>query len=452
MKLLSRDWLKAQLFELGCFPKDRVTVAYSGGADSTALLHLLHSLTKDGFPLELSAIHVHHGMSPNADKWVHHCQQFCDALTIPLTVVRVEVTTRRTGIERAAREARYAAFEQAIDDGSLLFQGHHQDDQAETVLLRLFRGTGLDGLAAIPRRRPLGQGQLLRPLLSCSRKSIEHYCQHHQLAFIFDDSNLDMRFARNFIRQQLMPMIDQRWPEVAERLGALADEAAAFAQQHQDDTSQLLATCLETHPEWLLGKTLLLNIDALNKFPMATRQQILRAWLKHNELEMPSREQLQRIFIELIQASPDSNPQMRMDNHILRRHANCLMLSKLKTPEAPPMEVNWDWRLSKNLVLNMGTLTLEPANQGPQVFFPDDELTIRWRHHLDPEYKFAIAGREGRKTLRRWFQEYKVPTWLRDEVPLVFHKEQLICAPGLWIAEGFQWETGQRAVWEFAGL
>ncbi|HDQ9214135.1 TPA: tRNA lysidine(34) synthetase TilS, partial [Pseudomonas aeruginosa] len=186
-------------------------VAFSGGLDSTVLLHLLAQLARSEALPALSALHVHHGLQAAADGWPAHCQAVCRSLGIPLRVERVQVAVGGS-IEQAARDARYRAFQANLGEGQVLLTAQHLDDQAETLLFRLLRGAGLRGLAAMPASRPLGGGRLCRPLLGVSRAELEAYAQTHRLDWVEDPSNQDPRFSRNYLRREIMPRLASHWP------------------------------------------------------------------------------------------------------------------------------------------------------------------------------------------------------------------------------------------------
>jgi len=220
-------------------------IAFSGGLDSTVLLHLLATLAKtDTFP-PLSAIHVHHGLQAAADAWPAHCRAVCDALGVPLQVIRVQVRPGAS-LERAAREARYQAFAEVTGAGELLITGQHRDDQAETLLFRLLRGAGVRGLAAMPVQRPLAGGYLVRPLLDVSRADLEAYAREHQLTWVEDPSNADPRFSRNYLRHHVFPRLIERWPQAVSTMARSAEHLSE-AQGLLDELAQMdlmTATCM----------------------------------------------------------------------------------------------------------------------------------------------------------------------------------------------------------------
>ncbi len=252
-------------------------IAFSGGLDSTVLLHLLASLANTQTLPPLRAVHVHHGLQAAADAWPAHCQAVCDSLGVPLRLMRVQVRPGAS-LERAARDARYQAFMQAMGAGEVLFTGQHRDDQAETLLFRLLRGAGVRGLAAMPEHRPLAQGHLVRPLLAFSRSELEAYAQQHQLHWIEDPSNVDPRFSRNYLRHRVLPSLTERWPQAITQLARTAEHMAE-AQGLLDELAQMdlqRAGQPSAFP-WLPLPSLAL--EPLRQLSDARQRNVLRYWL-----------------------------------------------------------------------------------------------------------------------------------------------------------------------------
>src|SRR5487761_47933 len=226
-------WLRERLAHLlPGFPDVPICVALSGGVDSTALLAALADARPDGKPggthgVRLRAVHVNHGLHPNAKRWSAHCRKLAHRLGVPLRVHSVTVVRERgVSVEEAARNARYRCFAEQLRSGEALLTAHTQDDQLETVLLQLFRGSGLPGLAAMPVIAPLGPGRLVRPLLACSRAELEAWVRARELAWVEDDTNLDERFDRNYLRRRVLPAVRERWPGVRAAVARTARHAA----------------------------------------------------------------------------------------------------------------------------------------------------------------------------------------------------------------------------------
>ncbi|NNG62887.1 tRNA lysidine(34) synthetase TilS, partial [Pseudomonas fragi] len=252
-------------------------VALSGGLDSTVLLHVLAQLRQTRSLPPLSAIHVHHGLQAAADEWPAHCQALCNALGVPLQVVHVHVQAGAS-LERAAREARYQAFVTLTRAQEVLLTGQHRDDQAETLLFRLLRGAGVSGLAAMPRQRRLGEGNLCRPLLDVSRTDLEAYAREHSLGWIEDPSNQQTDFSRNYLRHEIFPLLTRRWPQAAASMARSAAHCAE-AQGLLDDLARqdLQAAGAVSEFDWLgLPSLELAPITCLSP---ARQRNALRYWL-----------------------------------------------------------------------------------------------------------------------------------------------------------------------------
>lgn len=208
--------------------KTKFLIAYSGGMDSHVLLHSIHDLRRQNPLLKIRAVHIHHGLNPNADYWVKHCSAICEQLNIELIVKTINVKKNKHSLEALARELRYQEFIKIINTDECLLTAHHADDQAETLLLQLFRGGGPKGLAAMPKYKNFAQGSFLRPLLEFSRKDLYDYACKNQLNWIEDDSNENIGHDRNFVRHKLMPIITERWPGILTTLARSAEHCAAM--------------------------------------------------------------------------------------------------------------------------------------------------------------------------------------------------------------------------------
>ncbi|WOG25459.1 tRNA lysidine(34) synthetase TilS [Endozoicomonas sp. 8E] len=416
-----------------------VLVAFSGGVDSTVLLHLSVGLREQGKIKSLSAVHIHHGLSENADSWAEHCLSLCEQWQVPLEVVRVAIESS-SDIERQAREARYAVFEDRLPEDGCLLMGHHQDDQAETVLFRLLRGSGLDGVAGMPASRGLGGGVLLRPLLNISRQTIENYAENYGLGFVEDESNQDQRFRRNFLRQNLMPQIEAVWPGVAVRLAQFSEDVSEVNQMLLEQTEQYARSIIQAPPSRLWGERSVLDLEALKLINGLAARRLVRYWLASHQVQMPDRVRLNALFTDLIEAVEDAEPVVLIGAFQLRRFIGKLVL--LRKPEPIEREgFDWQWRADRviKLPFSGGRLSLE---EGGDVRLPETTLRILFRSELPAGLKVAVKGREGRKTIKRWLQDYKVPPWVRESVPFVFHGDQLVALPGFFVTDTYACDPG----------
>lgn len=279
-----------------------LVVAYSGGLDSTVLLHAANRMAQ-GVSCDLSALHIHHGLSANADAWAESCASVCRAQGIPLTVIRVDVPRcSGEGMEAAARRVRHQAFDEHSADWILL--AHHADDQAETVLHNLLRGAGVRGAAAMPEVR----GRLMRPLLGFGRATLLAYAKHHRLTWIDDESNADTRYTRNFLRHQILPPIISRFPRGSEHLAAAAGRFAE-ADSLLDDLARL--DLGDSHAEFPLPRKLFREMSA----PRA--RNLLRAMLKWHHVQPPDEVRLAEFVRQLLTAGSDRHPSIDLGRYSL---------------------------------------------------------------------------------------------------------------------------------------
>ena len=279
----------------------RFLVALSGGLDSQVLLHLMSELALEQ-PLQLQAIHIHHGLSPNADQWAQFCQNSCDQLNIPLTIDYLHLDHhQQSNLEQVAREARYDAFKQLMTANTILITAHHQDDQAETVLLQILRGSGLQGLCGMRAVKPFALGWHWRPLLDVSRQDLVKIAQQKHIDWIEDESNLNVKFRRNFLRQQIFPQLQTVWPSYTKMLAKTA--------RHCQDTEALLDDFIRQQLQALGGQHAnTLSISKLAIQPEYAQRILLRAWLVQHTHYPPSEKRLAAILEQKQEAAWDRMP------------------------------------------------------------------------------------------------------------------------------------------------
>ena len=430
------DWLRGRLEHLlPEFPDVALCVALSGGVDSTALLAAMAQMRAG---VRLRAIHVNHGLHPNAPRWGTHCRRLARRLGVPLKVVAVSVARERgSSLEEAARVARYRCFAEQLCAGEVLLTAHTQDDQLETVLLQLFRGCGLPGLAAMPGVAPLGSGTLARPLLACSRAQLEAWARARELTWIEDDTNADERFDRNYLRRCVLPAVRQRWPGV----GAAVARSARHAAEAQRLLSALALADLERASD---GGSL--SVKALRLLSADRRRNVLRLWIASGGHTLPDARRLQEISGPLIEARADAHPRVEWTSErtteagnarriIVMRHADLLSVAThepvLDSP-APAGQLDWDWRESASCALpDGGALELMPERHGPvDLDALPSRLAVRWRRGGE---KLRVRRGGPRRALKSLLQEAHVPLAERARLPLVMAAGALIAAADLWI-------------------
>ena len=298
----------------------KLILAYSGGLDSQVLLHQLaqNPLTNQ----KLQVVHINHGLSPNADQWQTQCATVCDQLNLPFTAIKIHIEIQPgDSLEAVAREQRYAALATFVDENTALLTAQHQDDQAETLLLQLLRGAGVKGLAAMPEQKPFAKGVQLRPLLNIPRAELLAYAEQHALQWIEDESNQNQKFNRNYLRQTIMPLLKQRWPNMSTTL--------TRSSQHCAEAAELLTELAKIDYQVCVGKKLsCLNISALQTFSRIRQKNILRYWLQLNNIRSPNNKHLQKIIDEVMAAKSGAIPLLRWENIAIRRTDATLNLAK----------------------------------------------------------------------------------------------------------------------------
>ncbi|MBA1274257.1 tRNA lysidine(34) synthetase TilS [Stutzerimonas azotifigens] len=389
-------------------------IAYSGGLDSCVLLHLLARLTRAQPLPPISAIHVHHGLQSGADAWADHCRETCRALGVPLEVARVRVAASAS-LENAAREARYAAFETRLGDGEVLLTAQHRDDQAETLLFRLLRGAGLKGLAAMSPTRALGRGLLLRPLLGVGRGELEAWARAEGLSWVEDPSNASLDYSRNYLRHQIIPAFEQRWPAAVPAIARAAGHLAE-AQGLLDELAELdLASAATPSPfAWLELPSLAL--EPLRALSDARQRNALRQWLRPH-VQLPDADHWAG-WCDLRDAAADAAPVWRLDQAELRRAGERLWLldgAWLKTPPEPSVSnLHGEIELVGN-----GRVRITGAG--------GDALRLGYRQGGE---WLQLAGR-GRRDLKRVLNERGIPGFVRPRLPLLLRRNEVVAVANL---------------------
>ncbi len=401
----------------------QIMLAFSGGLDSTVLLHRLMLLRKLQPELKLRAVHIHHGISPNADNWASHCQTYCALWQISYEVIRVNISHYSgLGTEAAARRARYNALRQIQCSDELLLTGHHLGDQCETFLLALKRGSGPAGLSAMPGLQKKQGRWHCRPLLRESRAQLEKWARVHQLTWIEDESNGDIHYDRNFLRLDIIPALTARWlhfPEMAARSAALCAEQEALLDEL---LAPQLAACLLSDGGFCSAP--LHNMSPIKRYAL------LRRWLMSQGGAMPSRDGLERLWREVVLSREDASPHLQWGQQVIRRYRQTLYLCPVLEDKLPE-QICWPPPYSSlHLPAGLGILALrQEGNIVIRAPYRDERVTLRFA----APGKFAIIGRRGRRTLKKLWQEYGIPPWMRKRTPLLFYNETLIAALGVFI-------------------
>ncbi|WP_169307422.1 tRNA lysidine(34) synthetase TilS [Chitiniphilus eburneus] len=410
----------------------RLCVGLSGGLDSVVLLDILATLrSRLGF--HLTALHVHHGLSPNADAWARHAAAVADRLGVPCTVERVRVVDiAALGVEAAARAARYAVFERCAADALCL--AHHRDDQAETLLFNLLRGAGPAGLAAMPASRPLGDLQLLRPLLDVPRDALLSHARARALDWVEDESNADPRYDRNFLRHQVMPLLRERFPGCDAALARTAGHAAEAAQLLIAQAEQDLPQCLNGSGGFSLAQAAPLGVPR--------GRHALRHWLRSQGI-VPD----ERAFEELWRqgdAAPDAMPLWRWRGQRLRCYRRTWYPVHPRAA-GPTTPVSWLEGAAQPVASWGGVLEWLPMPGGLDgARLAGGQLSLRRRQGGEG---LCVHPGHGTRPLKSLYQEASIAPWLREALPLLYLDDVLIAVPGLGVATEYRTASGWQPVW-----
>ncbi|NOT65120.1 MAG: tRNA lysidine(34) synthetase TilS [Methylotenera sp.] len=417
---------------LSCHLKPNATLllALSGGLDSCVLLHLLVG-AKQTHNFNLRALHVHHGLSANADAWAAFCAEQCELLNVPLEIVHVNLNAHaKLGIEAAARKLRYEVLFSNVS-ADFVVTAHHQDDQAETLLLQLFRGAGVKGLASMamvdaPRR-------LMRPLLDISRSTLQAYAVERGIAWCDDESNSNTDFERNFVRHEVLPVVQMHYPAIKSVLARTAS--------HLAEANNLLDTLASLDAENLLKENSLclqglsaLDEEALNNpWNKPRAKNVLRWWFAKNKLVMPNAEHLDEIITQLLNAKVDANLNISLQHLTLKRYQQKAYL--IQAHEAHTFDLVWS---GENFLAlpNGGKLVFtQVKGAGLALKFGMEKLRITNRNGGE---RFKPNSLRPTRTLKHLLQEANIPPWQRDSLPLIYWHDTLAFVPNIGVAHELQ--------------
>ncbi len=426
-------------------PNMPLVIAYSGGVDSQVLLHALASLKQKSKQENLispsinnpiTVCHVNHGLSKNASMWQAFAEKSCLDLNLTLRVFRLNIQAQaQKSLEALARDARYQALQSIYNKPSLIITGHHSDDQAETFLLALKRGSGLKGLSAMAIETKQAKDFLLRPLLYISRVEIIDYAKKHELTWIEDESNTDTRFDRNFIRHEIMPLLINRWPRIAKTINR--------SSEHCQEGQLLLNELAADDFNLCQDRAKNLSVELLSQLSQPRFNNLIRYFLEQNNCLMPSTEQLTQLFQQL-NAEDDKNPAVKVGEHYLRRYKGILYLTS-------DFDDVSDWQTDITLCEterlielpnDLGKLhflqatIIDVQKEGLRVVLPSKEkkITIRFNHNNPtclPDY------RNHSRSLKKILQELNIPPWQRKRIPFLYYDDVLVAAIGFFVCQDY---------------
>ncbi|MCP3999736.1 MAG: tRNA lysidine(34) synthetase TilS [Gammaproteobacteria bacterium] len=422
-------------------PEQPLCIAYSGGMDSAVLLHV--AVQQTVYPLR--AIYVDHGLSPEAGDWAAHCDQVCKQLDVPFTAVKVEVDSAGgQGPEAAAREARYTILRDMLGDDEVLLTAHHEQDQMETFLLQMLRGSGLQGLSGMPLYTMSNGYTHVRPMLNVPAETVQAYAEKAGLSWVEDPSNAEDHFNRNFLRHKVLPKIRERWPAAA--------RATVRSARLNAEAAELLD---ELAAEDLQGQVAGHQLKLTKLLPLSTgrKKNALRYLLRHWHMPVPSEAQLSQALHALFAARVDGQPEAAWPGVRIRRYRDLLwFFTEEDDPLAPTNRLlgtyNWDGMLPLDMGPVRGRLELtNVVGMGISASATSKPLVVRFRHGGE---RLRPAPRSRTRQLKNLLQESDIVPWMRGHIPLIYSGEQLLAVGDLWVDAACvagPSETGRMVCW-----
>ena len=385
-------------------------VAYSGGSDSTALLYFANKMAKK-YKVEIRAIHVNHNLNADSVDWENHCKYFCKKLNIPIIIKSINIVLKPgESIEERAREERYKVISSYANSKTIMMTAHHANDQSETFLYQLLRGSGVKGLSAMPDFKKILNGYHSRPFLNISKNILMELVDFKELKYIIDSSNNNTKFSRNYIRKEILPKIKERWPSYSSTISRAANNVADAEKLNRDLAEIDIQNFLLSDDNKI--STSVKNLDDY-RF-----NNVIRFWIKKNNFRMPSLEQIYSIYLNVLNAGNDKTPFFSCSEYEIRRHNDYIEIMKpLKKHDSSKI---YNWKFEENLVISNLSVNLSWKNL---------EERLGYNLNKDVEVKFREGGKSielsKNKNLKDYMRENKIPPWKRDRTLLIYIDKEL---------------------------
>ncbi|WP_136131612.1 tRNA lysidine(34) synthetase TilS [Candidatus Pantoea edessiphila] len=400
----------------------KIVLAFSGGLDSTVLLHCLYLCTKKYPESNIRAIHVNHSLNENSNNWANHCREICFKWEIDCRILNVKIKKNpKQGIEANARKERYNALISSLQNQEVLLTAHHLDDQCETLLLALKRGSGPAGLSAIHSSIVVGKNKILRPFLEFSRKSIEEYAKKHDLTWIEDDSNSNINFDRNFLRHSVLPKILYKWPNFTKTVS----RSCLLCKEQERLIDELLLNQLNN----LIQNNGSLYLIPLLKMSNIKIYALLRRWISRRGELMPSYKLLKLIYHKIILGT-DAKPCLQIGRYEIRRY--CHYLYCLPIIKSSIKNIKMIWPNINNILLlpeKLGFLQADYNNNSLRLPMSHELVSIQFYARGD----FYLVGYKNKLKIKKIWQKFNIPPWERNRIPLIYYNDNLISAVNLFI-------------------
>jgi len=412
---------------LSTFPEvNSYIVGLSGGADSTALVHALCKV-RERLRVPFSAVHVNHGIHAESNLWQRQCEQFCRGQGVELTCLQIELKhASGKGLEAEARQLRYEAMSSLLGPADCLLTAHHADDQAETLLLNLMRGSGVDGLTAMPESRPLGDGYLQRPLLRFKNSVLKDYLHRHEIEWIEDPSNQYLNHDRNFVRHELIPLMEKRWPEVNQRL--------LLTQDAMTDARHLLERLADEYLEPNLYHPFVLHITPKCITEPQLFRLVVRRWMRQSGVPVIPAYKLGTFVDQVKRADSDHKISVSWDRCLLRWYKDRLWL-QTDSEIMPCPAVRWPGGQTElDLGEDVGLMSIKAMEPTQRQLSPVIDMFTGSRFRVDSRVNIrdaVISQGSHHKSLKKLFQANEIPPWLRNSIPICLLDDEIV-ALGDW--------------------
>jgi len=390
---------------------DEFLIAYSGGCDSTALLYFANKTARKN-KINIRAIHVNHNLNKESKKWENHCKEFCKGINVELYIENVNIILKPgDSVEEKAREERYLSIYSQMGKKTLMMTAHHGDDQAETFLYQLFRGSGAKGLSSMPRIKKIKKGFHFRPFLAFNKKTLEDFVAFKSLSYVEDLSNNNTDFSRNFIRKEILPSIKRKWPSCASTISRSAQNLSELFKLNEDlamiDIQKFLVKNI---------CKLSISVRGLDKYRC---NNVIRYWISKNNYRMPSSEQMNSIYSNVINAGKDKVPFFLCSEYEIRRHNDYIEIMLPLKKHDP--SIIYKWKYMENLIITNLSLNLS---------WNDLEKRFGRKIAYDVEVRFRKSGENiklynSKKYLKDHMREINMPPWKRDRTPLIYIDKEL---------------------------
>lgn len=417
----------------------KIWVAYSGGVDSHVLLHSLQQyLIENSINTNVSAIHVNHGLNKKANEWQQHAIDVCNKLNVPIVCESIHVNVT-SSVENSAREKRYEVYSKYLQENDILLMAHHLDDQAETLLFRVLRGTGNRGLQGIPKVRSLAKGTVIRPLLSIAKKQILEYASFFKLSWIEDNTNSESKYSRNYIRNQIFPVVKEKWPDYLRSFARLAENSSQSCEILEEIAKQDL--------DGVRIESAILPLDSISHLSENRKQNAISYFIQQLGYSQPSRSHFKELQKTFLVKGRSAQHVLQLGDYEIRKYQNNLFF--LKKIEHVKM---------KNRVLPFSAGNIIRINDVSRLV-----ITSEQRNGLliDKISDFSIRFRKGGEkilsddgsmhmSLKKMFNQWQVPPWRRDITPLICNRDEIVCIPEYYINPRYLADThaGLSISWE----